>query len=539
MSSNLSSGISSTWFGQMKESSRLEGNVHDAFLLLRDNLEIRIKVESTLSQLLNRSIILDEEGGYLIPKVSKNKVSYSFKNDESHGLKMMITMLTLLYDESYNCLIVDEPELHLHPQFQTYFLQEVRKYAGDPTINASKKLFVFATHSPNMVDIRTVDELKQCIIFQPDSLPKYVEPFADDIPKLNSLIPRMNIHHKQFFFSQRPIFVEGHRDQQIFSLIQERRGRLLGTGGTSFIDVSGKDELDLFFRLCTQLTLNCQIIVDLDCLITGKLRETVSKDVRCRSFLQEQGISIDFLKAWSEVAQKLDKCIENLIKCNNTNGEVSQLLEEIKANKNDSNKCRYLFLVGLGKLKNELLELLSDSKGDLTYVVGKIAAIIKGFKMANVYVLPEGQIENYYSVPNHYNITETIKNSCFIQERDFLLTSNTKIENIQARYNGLVKILDEATQGTFVDYNPILVSYVIDFVHAVKKAVRLKEIVDEDTLKTHPKVNYSAFKNMIEILEFNLHKNQFDCTIRIKGFELINPEITFTQDTNDTALNIN
>jgi predicted ATP-dependent endonuclease of OLD family len=40
------------------------------------------------------------------------------------------------------------------------------------------------------------------------------------------LLPRLNTHHKQFFFSSAPVFVEGYTDQQLFSLIQERRGRL-------------------------------------------------------------------------------------------------------------------------------------------------------------------------------------------------------------------------------------------------------------------------------------------------------------------------
>ena len=42
-------------------------------------------------------------------------------------------LLTHLYDDQHQCLIIDEPELNLHPQYQAFFLQEVRKVAGDPT----------------------------------------------------------------------------------------------------------------------------------------------------------------------------------------------------------------------------------------------------------------------------------------------------------------------------------------------------------------------------------------------------------------------
>jgi len=59
--------------------------------------------------------------------------------------------------------------------------------------------------------------------------------------RLNRLFPRWNIHHKQFFFATNPIFVEGYTDQQMFSLIQARRDRILGANGATLIDVNGKE----------------------------------------------------------------------------------------------------------------------------------------------------------------------------------------------------------------------------------------------------------------------------------------------------------
>lgn len=60
---------------------------------------------------------------------------YGLKERECHGLKELIGLLTFLYDDDNNCLIIDEPKLHLHPQFQTFFLQEIRKIAGNPLNN--------------------------------------------------------------------------------------------------------------------------------------------------------------------------------------------------------------------------------------------------------------------------------------------------------------------------------------------------------------------------------------------------------------------
>ena len=57
----------------------------------------------------------------------------------SNGLKEIITILTILYSENNHCLIIDEPELHLHPQFQSFLIQEFKKLAGNPFTDENKK----------------------------------------------------------------------------------------------------------------------------------------------------------------------------------------------------------------------------------------------------------------------------------------------------------------------------------------------------------------------------------------------------------------
>jgi AAA domain, putative AbiEii toxin, Type IV TA system len=289
-SSPYGHGIDNRLFDNLKQVSKSKGQVDDAFIILKENLSIRIKIESIVSQILKRTVTLHEEGGFLIPRITKgNNVEYTFKEQESHGIKMFIMMLTLLlHDDGTKFFIIDEPELYLHPQFQIHLLQEIRKLAGDPSVDEKKRCFFLATHSPYFIDIRSIDDLKNCIIFQVDKLPKYIEKIEpEDEYKLRQALPQINAHHKQLFFSSKPIFVEGYRDQQIFSLIQERRGKFVGSSGSTFIDVNGKDVLDLFYRLCKQLSIECLLIVDLDVLIAGKIRDSISKDERSRKYLQE------------------------------------------------------------------------------------------------------------------------------------------------------------------------------------------------------------------------------------------------------------
>ena len=64
---------------------------------------------------------------------SGHNQSYRLDRDECHGIKELLVMLTHLYDDQKQYLIIDEPELNLHPQYQSFFMQEVRKIAGDPS----------------------------------------------------------------------------------------------------------------------------------------------------------------------------------------------------------------------------------------------------------------------------------------------------------------------------------------------------------------------------------------------------------------------
>ena len=141
--SHLFRGLDTGQFAQYISQGKEYGLSADAFAILKERLDLRIRIEAILSQLFGRRIRLAEEGGFLKPKIQKIEGGdeYCLKESECHGLKELITLLTLLYDDEYNCLIIDEPELHLHPQFQTFFLQAIREIAGDPRSCADKKCF--------------------------------------------------------------------------------------------------------------------------------------------------------------------------------------------------------------------------------------------------------------------------------------------------------------------------------------------------------------------------------------------------------------
>jgi hypothetical protein len=472
--SNFNRGLDIGQSNQIKSNAVNYGLSSSAFLLLKERLDIRIKIEAILSIFFNRKIKLDESGGFLSPKLQKidGVGEYSLKQGECHGLKELITLLTLIYHDEYRYIIIDEPELHLHPQFQSFLLNEIRKNAGDPNTDPGKKCFFIATHSPYFVEIRSVAELKNCIIFQPDKLPRYIDNLedSDDEYRITRLLPRLNTHHKQFFFATRPIFVEGYFDQQVFTLIEEKREKILGSSGTCFIDVGGKEELDLFFRLCRKLNINAQFITDLDLLFEGKLRQTVLNDSRCSTYIQTHGINNE--KLLGELEQILNKHLLelSLITPDGTFNEPLKVFLSMISREPDEAKKRNLLFIGLMNYRESIQSIIPKINEDLPFIDGRISKIFEAFKQCGVYILPKGALENHFPEyeGNKFKIEESKKRETFERVRNFILDTSNPPDCVTTHYKDLSELLDLATRAKTIDMNVFLTKAVRDWIFKIQ-----------------------------------------------------------------------
>jgi hypothetical protein len=552
--SQLEKGLDIGLFGKYRSQGSRYGLAADAFVTLKQKLDVRIRIEANLSQLFGRRIRLAEEGGFLSPKIQKIRQGeeYGLKENECHGLKELIALLTFVYDDEFNCLIIDEPELHLHPQFQTYFLQEVRRLAGDPRVNPTKKCFFLITHSPYVVDIRTLDELRNCVVFQPEKLPAYIDALdKDDEWRLSRFLPRLNTHHKQFLFSSRPIFVEGYRDQQIFTLIQEKRGVLLGASGTCVIDVGGKDELDLFFRLCNHLNIDAQFIADLDAMLEGKLRQPVSRDERSRTYLQTEGLGMDLMTTIGEVSQALDDCLKAFesarVDTLSENHSLKVLHEALSAmTKEDSDtqkqtKRRYVFVLGMTLNQRDVDKLIPSKSEKMSFVKGKLAKAFEAFKSCGVHVLPRGELENYLPLykGSPYRISDNAKAEVFITERDFILTNDLDEGQFHSRYKELITILDEASGSITVNTDLFLNRLVGDWIHTVQSVYILGEFVDRPSLERNARLDWQSHSRVFELVEFSSNTDGFTCSIKLKP--LVDPTervVEFDNSTNAASFKL-
>lgn len=222
-------------------------------------------------------------------------------------------------------------------------------------------------------------------MFQQDKVPAYVDALdPEDERRISRLLPRLNTHHKQFFFASRPIFVEGYFDQQLFTLIQEKRGMLLGASGTSIIDVTGKEELNLFFGLCKQLRIDAQFISDLDSLTDGKLRRSVSRDERCKAYLQDVGLGEDLMRPLGEMERDIGQCLDEIesktsMAASITDTSLQPFLDALSSASNVADK-RLVFLLGMRNARDQIRELFPEQTGRLNFIEGRLTKLFEAFE---------------------------------------------------------------------------------------------------------------------------------------------------------------
>jgi len=541
ISGGLERGINLAQIGQFANRAENSGLSAGAFAILKQKLDVRIRIEATLSELFNRRIMLVEEEGFLRPRLQKSGATgvYDFKTQESHGLKELITLLTFLYDDGHSCLIIDEPELHLHPQFQTLFLQEMRRISGDPRSDPSKKVFFLITHSPYFIDVRTVNDLRSCVVFQQDKLPAYVDELEEeDRQRIIGLLPRLNTHHKQFFFASRPVFVEGYLDQQLFTLIQERRDILLGAGGTSIIDVSGNEDLALFFRLCKTFKMEAQIITDLDSIVRGGLRQTVSHDERCKTYLRQEGVGDNWMTLYGLMAREISACVKQIeaqaASADSSDTSLQQFLKALLTSKNDEAK-RYRFLVGLKRVREKIRVLVPDCADKIDAIEGRLSKLTKAFERCEVYVLPNGALENHLTsyTGDPYAIADAGKLAAFDEERRFLLREGLSHAQIRSRYEELITVIDKATRLAVIEKDKHLNSVIGDWMHRVQRAYQDGEINSLQSLQTSALVDWASFARIIDLVDFSETDAGFRCLAKLKPIMDEDQRLVeFTSDTN-------
>jgi ABC-type branched-subunit amino acid transport system ATPase component len=255
--------------------------------------DLQIKVAERLRCLFKRDIYLDWDAGSLkvtFSRIDANLSPYSSAREAS-GLLQLVVILAALYDDEVGALLLDEPELSLHPQLQAFLLREIQSAAGDP-LGSQKKIVVLATHSTSFIDIRHPEDLARIVFFRDASTPPLqISSDAGELKnrKLGSLLTRLGQSHKDAFFSCRPLLVEGRSDEIICDTLSSCLNLYLGAVGTQIVPVDGKGSLPAVIKLMRMIGKSPVILADLDWLADGlDLVNSFSDDPEAKEAVQKK-----------------------------------------------------------------------------------------------------------------------------------------------------------------------------------------------------------------------------------------------------------
>ncbi|MCH5290264.1 MAG: AAA family ATPase [Treponema sp.] len=439
----------------------------EAVSILRTNEAVRTKVQAVLSSMFGKSIVFRDGGADLVPVVVNRawNVEYNLQEVECHGLKEIITLLVALYANTGNtCIVFDEPELHLHPQFQQFFADELRRVSK----RHAKRMYFLITHSPFFIDLRFPEDLLGVVVCHTNREPTHIdslEKYDEDL--FRRFLPRFNTYHKQFFFSDNQIFVEGYTDQQLFTNLLPYVNTNRGIAGTGIIDVGGKDELGVFCKVCSLLGTNSRIITDLDSLFSGKLRDVFCADSRVSLWLEKQyEKQLPFFKTvfTSRELEKpitLEKLIVRLERYLAAIGRelcredyvppysLSVLVEKLIAlnqkhgNAENVDTFKTVVLQGVMEHGEKFGEVLAPQlAATIPRIQNLFQMVLAAAASASVYVLPRGCIEHYYTQSVVQYMPVSAKDKLFHLELEHLLSSTA--EEIQHDYGELISILESS-----------------------------------------------------------------------------------------------
>lgn len=294
-------------YGSLQDTSRRHNyeTLQGDFQTLAVRPDILIKIRERLRKLFSRDVAILWDGGSLKIEFSRtvaNSPSYSSAREAS-GLLHLAGLLTALYDDEVGAVLIDEPEVSLHPQLQAFLLKEILGVAGEPSAGTNKKLIIIGTHSTEFLRIDSPQDIPR-LVFCYDLNQEPIQVLADaeelKSTKLAALIARMGQEHKLAFFAKSPLLVEGPSDSIICGGLASKLEVHIEAGGSQLLPVIGKGQFPVVVKLLRMTGKTPLVLADADGIADGvELANTflTSDDADTRAAHAGSGSAIELCRS--------------------------------------------------------------------------------------------------------------------------------------------------------------------------------------------------------------------------------------------------
>ncbi len=277
-------------------------------------------------------------------------------NSLSAGQKAIIHLVFEAFgrgDLKGGLVIIDEPEIHLHYQFQHEYLQVIRE------LNRSQSCqYILVTHSESLINSATISSVRRFSL-NPDG---YTEIRSPHITAKQKVLIRIldNTRSTYAFFAKKVVLVEGDSDRYFFKAVIQWLYQKLDQE-IAILHVAGKKELEHWTTLFEEFGLNVYRIADFDYVYDRFYSGEKRKSLKTVAAVEE------FKEGHADWEAKIDleyECKTFILK----NGDLESYLN---IEKKDLGKV-------IAFCNEQLPQYLQDDSNQKSLEVRKIARLITG-----------------------------------------------------------------------------------------------------------------------------------------------------------------
>ncbi|MBB5984530.1 AAA family ATPase [Sphingobium lignivorans] len=197
-------------------------------------------------------------------------------NSLSAGQKAIIHLVMEAYgrgDLKGGVIIIDEPEIHLHYQFQHEYLQVIRD------LNRVQKCqYILVTHSEALINSSTINSVRRFALSADGRTQIHAPTLNADQKSLIKILD--NTRSTYAFFAKKVVLVEGDSDRYFIKAVIQERYRQLDQE-IAVLHIGGKGEFQKWRDLFEAFGLTVYAIADFDYIIN--LHYSTAKGARLKT----------------------------------------------------------------------------------------------------------------------------------------------------------------------------------------------------------------------------------------------------------------